>query len=173
MRLAFCILLVLPILRFALAAPVPVGVMVEVRSNVVGVRKDDMAAWKKRMDDEDEEEEEIDYDEGDESKGVTEEELESDTNNDQKDDSDDDKKSEDGDAKSGSDDDDSGGGGGGHADDNENDNEHNGSGYDSSFTSLGAESTRPAVPESTDVEKIVGALSKILTPGSGFRPAAG
>jgi hypothetical protein len=154
--------------------------MLEVRSNVVGVSKDDMSAWKKRMDSDEDEESRgalsgIDYDEGDGSEGVTEEELD-DSDDSSDDSSDDDKKSEDGDAKSGSDDDDSGdgdnhqSGGGGYADDNENDNEHNGSGYDSS---LGAESTRPAVPESTDLGKIVGALSNILTPGSGFRPAAG
>jgi hypothetical protein len=53
MRLAFCILLILPIFHFALAAPVAVGEMLEVRSNVMGVRKDEMAAWKKRMDDDD------------------------------------------------------------------------------------------------------------------------
>jgi len=162
MRLAFCILVILPILHFALAAPVE---MLEVRSNVVGVRKDDMAVWKKRMDSgsesESESESDYDYDEG-EGEGVT-EELESDANNDRKDDSDSDSDKDDSDSD-GDGDNQSGVGVGYDADDpdNDNDNEHNDIAYDSSFTSLGAESPRPVVREPTDLEKIVGALSNAL-----------
>jgi hypothetical protein len=55
-------------------------------------------------------------------------------------------------------------------DDHANDNDH--SGYDSSFASLDPESTRPATPERTpDLEKMISALTNILTFGSRVAPA--
>src|SRR6267154_2430123 len=54
--IAFWILIV-SVIHFALAAPVSVGEILEVRSNTVDVLKDGIAAWEKRMDSDD------DYDE--------------------------------------------------------------------------------------------------------------
>jgi hypothetical protein len=51
--IALCILLILSVFHFALAAPVPVGEILEVRSNV-DILEDGMAAWEKRMDSGDE-----------------------------------------------------------------------------------------------------------------------
>jgi hypothetical protein len=48
--IAFWILVILPAFHFALAAPVAVREILEVRSNSVGVLKDGIAAWEKRMD---------------------------------------------------------------------------------------------------------------------------
>jgi hypothetical protein len=51
--IAFCFLLILSVFHFALAAPVPVGEILEVRFNA-DVLKDGIAAWEKRMDSGDE-----------------------------------------------------------------------------------------------------------------------
>jgi hypothetical protein len=52
--IAFWILVILSAFHFALAAPVAVREILEVRSNAVGVLKDGIAAWEKRMDSDDE-----------------------------------------------------------------------------------------------------------------------
>src|SRR6266852_7827132 len=52
--IAFWILVILSAFHFALAAPVAVREVLEVRSNAVGVLKDGIAAWEKRMDSGDE-----------------------------------------------------------------------------------------------------------------------
>jgi hypothetical protein len=180
MRLAFCILLILPIFHFALVAPVAVGEMLEVRSNAIGVRKDEMAAWKKRMDsdsgnyaalavegghaydsggnsDNDEEGDE----EGFDAEGVREEDT--DGGGAKSDDENEGSRSDSDSGGNGSGD----GGGGDEADgddDHANDNDH--SGHDSSFTSL-SEVPRPATPErTTDLGKMISAVKNILTFGS-------
>jgi hypothetical protein len=51
--MAFCIFLTLSVSHFALAAPVAVGEIVEVRSNPVEVLNDAMAGWEKRLDPDD------------------------------------------------------------------------------------------------------------------------
>jgi hypothetical protein len=53
--IAFCILLIFSVFHFALAAPVTIGEMLEVRSNAVDPPKGRIAAWEKRVgtDDED------------------------------------------------------------------------------------------------------------------------
>jgi hypothetical protein len=52
---AFCILLILSVFHFALAAPVTIGEILEMRSNAVGAPEGGVAAWEKRVgtDDED------------------------------------------------------------------------------------------------------------------------
>jgi hypothetical protein len=48
--IVFWILLILSVFHFALAAPIAVGEILEVRSNSADVLKDGVAAWEKRMD---------------------------------------------------------------------------------------------------------------------------
>jgi hypothetical protein len=207
MRLAFCILLVLPIFHFALAAPVAVGEMMEVRSNAISVRKDEMAAWKKRMDSDDDDyamsavegegnNSGSDADDEDDDEDTNKDDGEDTNKDDDMDDSDTegmsdardtDAKQDDADDSDESDSSKSDGGSksdsgseydvsshnseGGYEADGTDDNDLNHSGHDSSFASLdpitGPGVTAPATPERTpDLEKIISALTNLLTFGS-------